>query len=208
MNSSRPAEADAVLLMHHVPTHARNPVRKAADRLKRLKWARILLVLTPLVLAAVVAFSGSRGAFFANTDNPSNSLAAAAVFDPAAALTGTVTSAVTESDIVAGGKTLVITLTSDTWVATVGADNAVTTALISGIDSAQAEANGWNLVVKAGLTFNEVVRNSDKVVTITFPVFGSYNITADETITVTVPATAVASAGPIVAAPTFSVAAL
>ena len=105
----------------------------------------------------------------------------------------------------AGGETLIITLTNDTWDPTVGADNAITTALINGIDSAQAEAAGWDAVVKTGLTFNDVTRTSATVVTITLPAFATYEITADETITVTVSATAVASAGPITATPTFNI---
>jgi len=33
-----------------------------------------------------------------------------------AVVTGTITSSTTESDIVAGGKTIIITLTGDTWL--------------------------------------------------------------------------------------------
>ena len=77
--------------------------------------------------------------------------------------------------------------------------------MINGIDSAQAEAAGWDAVVKTGLTFNEVTRTSATVVTITLPAFGTYDVAADETITVTVPATAVASAGAITAIPTFNI---
>lgn len=36
---------------------------------------------------------------------------------PSAALTGTITGSITEADIVAGGKTIILTLTGDTWVA-------------------------------------------------------------------------------------------
>ena len=88
----------------------------------------------------------------------------------------------------AGSETLIITLTGDTWVATVGQDNAITTALINGIDSAQVEAAGWDAVVKIGLTFNDVTRTSATVVTVTLPAFATYDITAAETVTVTVPA--------------------
>ena len=123
-----------------------------------------------------------------------------------AALTGTIVSGgVTESEIVTGGETLIITLTGDTWVATVGADNAITTALIAGIDSAQAEAAGWNAVVKANMTHNDVARTSDTIVTITLGAESTYAITANETITVTIPATAVTSATEIVADATFDV---
>ena len=122
-----------------------------------------------------------------------------------AALSGTLLPSGTKAEIVAGAETLVITLTNDTWDATIGADNAKTTALINGIDSAQAEATGWDAVVKANMTFNDVTRTSDTVVTITLGAEATYDITADETITITVPATAVTSGGPITATPTFDV---
>ena len=124
---------------------------------------------------------------------------------PTAVLSGSVVPSATEAETVAGGETLVITLSDDTWDATVGADNSITTDLINGIDSAQAEANGWDAVVKANLDFNDVTRTSNTVVTINLGAEPTYNISADETITVTVPATAVASGGPITATPTFDI---
>jgi hypothetical protein len=148
----------------------------------------------------------------ANWINPNNRLAIISTVinvvgstPPSAVLSGTVVPTVTETETETGGETLIITLTADTWDATIGADNAKTTALINGIDSAQSEATGWDAVVKAGLTFNEVTRTSDTVVTITLGAEPGYEITAGETITVTVPATAVASGGPITATPTFDV---
>jgi len=120
------------------------------------------------------------------------------------ALTGTVTTA-TEADIVTGGKTIILTLTGDTWVATVGQDNAITTALIAGIDSAQSEANGWDAVVKANMVYTDVSRDSNTVVTITLGAEATYNITATETITATIPASALTAATQIVASPTFNV---
>jgi hypothetical protein len=50
-----------------------------------------------------------------------------------------------------------------------------------------------------------VVRTSDTVVTITLTAKPTYDITLVETITVTVPGTAVDGAVPIVGAPTFNV---
>ncbi|MEE8405816.1 MAG: hypothetical protein V3S32_01550, partial [Acidimicrobiia bacterium] len=126
---------------------------------------------------------------------------------PAAAVSGTVVPSATEVETVAGGETLIITLTNDTWAPTVGADNSITTDLINGIDSAQAEANGWDAVVKTNMDFNDVTRTSDTVVTINLGAEPTYNITADETVTVTVPATAVAGGGPITAIPTFTISA-
>ncbi len=124
---------------------------------------------------------------------------------PACAVTGTVTSA-DEDGIVAGGYTLVLTLTADTWAPTIGADNSLTTGLIAGIDSGQSEDAGWDDVVKAGLTHANVARTSDTVVTITIPAFAGFAITASETITVTVPADNLDySSTEVTASPTFSI---
>ncbi|MFQ6030871.1 MAG: hypothetical protein ACE5Q6_25680, partial [Dehalococcoidia bacterium] len=121
-----------------------------------------------------------------------------------AAVGGTVTND-TEQDIRGGGSTIVITLTNVRWEVNVGGDNPQTQAVIDGIDSAQVEPTGWDAVVKAGLTFSDVVRTSDFVVTITLPAFPAYNISQDETITVTIPASALDFPDPIVASPSFVV---
>ena len=55
------------------------------------------------------------------------------------------------------------------------------------------------------MDYNDVTRTSDTVVTITLGAEAAYSITAHETITVTVPASAVASADPYAATPTFHV---
>jgi hypothetical protein len=124
-----------------------------------------------------------------------------------ATLTGTISGS-NEGDIVTGGKTIILTLTGDTWIAAgtgpIGS-TANTQALIDGIDSAQAEATGWDAVVKAGLSTSAVVRTSSTVATITLPAFATYDITATETITATIPAAVLTLAAPIVAAPTFTV---
>jgi hypothetical protein len=125
---------------------------------------------------------------------------------PSAATTsGTLVSGAVESDIVNGGKTLVITLTNDTWVASGATFNAQRQAIINGIDSAQAEAAGWDAVVKAGLAVTDVVRTSATVVTITLPAFASYSVTANETITTIVPGAAVTGGSPITASPTLTI---
>lgn len=124
-----------------------------------------------------------------------------------AALTGTITND-TEADIVAGGSTIILTLTGDTFIAAgtgpIGS-TANTQALIDGLDSAQAEGAGWDAVVKAGLATTDVVRTSDTVATITLPAFPSYNITATETITATIPAEVLTGAAQVVASPTFNI---
>ena len=123
------------------------------------------------------------------------------------ALTGTVTTA-TEADIVTGGKTIILTLTGDTWVAAGATFDAQRQNIINGIDSAQAEATGWDAVVKALQGVAGVVRTSATVVTITLDAQATYNITATETITATIPATALTGAVALVATPTFTVTAV
>lgn len=113
--------------------------------------------------------------------------------------------ALTEVNIVAGGQTIVITLTNDTWVAAGAAFNAERQNIINGLNSAQAEALGWNAVVRALQGVSGVVRTSDTEVTITLDAQATYDITANETITVTVPSTAVISATTIVGNPSFDV---
>ena len=120
-----------------------------------------------------------------------------------AALTGTITDTVDESDIVTGGKTLIITLTSDTWETF---DDTIRQAIIDGCTSAQSEATGWNAEVRDKEAVGSAVRTSDTVCTITWSAAAAYDITAQETITVTVPASAlVTSVDPVVATPTFTV---
>lgn len=107
------------------------------------------------------------------------------------------------------------TSTANSWCSVVCALRPSTTtefdlarqAIIDGLDSAQSEATGWDAVVKAGLSTSNVARTSSTVCTITLPAFASYAITATETITVTIPARALAGYTAIVASPTFTVAA-
>ena len=123
----------------------------------------------------------------------------------AAAITGTVTTA-TETDIVAGGKTIIITLTGDTWIAAGALSfDLVRQDIIDGLTSAQSETLGWNNTVKILQGVSGVARTSDTVVTITLDAQVTYSITADETITVTVPASALTGAQAIVATPTFTI---
>lgn len=122
----------------------------------------------------------------------------------AAAVSGTATSA-REPDIVAGGKTIILTLLNDTWVAAGGTFDGQRQNIINGLTSAQSELLGWNNVVKALQGVSGVVRTSATVVTITLDAELTYSITGNETITVTIPSTAVTKGIAIVAAPTFTI---
>ena len=138
---------------------------------------------------------------------PSRALILSRIATASAAVTGTATASITETDVVAGSKTIIITLTNNNWVPTASFD-AQRQNIINGLDSAQAEATGWDAVVKATQGVAGVVRTSDTVVTVTLDAFATYNITATETITVTVPASALSSVEAITATPTFTVSAV
>lgn len=121
-------------------------------------------------------------------------------------ITGTATASIDEDDITTGGKTIIITLSGDEWVATGGTFNGQRQNIIDGLDSEQSEGNGWNLEVRDKEVVGAVARTSDTVVTITLTAQALYNITAQEEITVTVPGSALLnSVGDIVASPTFTV---
>lgn len=127
-----------------------------------------------------------------------------AVAEATVALSGTITSAV-ESQIVTGGRTIILTLTGATWLAAGAAFNAQRQAIIDGLDSAQAEAAGWDAQVRPAMVVTNVVRTSASVVTITLPAVAGYVVTANETITATVPAPATTAQQAIVASPTATI---
>lgn len=77
-------------------------------------------------------------------------------------------------------------------------------AIIDGLDSAQSEGTGWD-AQRVNIPVTAVVRTSNTVVTITLPALPSYDITAPETITATVPASALLGGNPIVGTPTFTI---
>ena len=123
-----------------------------------------------------------------------------------AAITGTATSTIDEADIVAGGDTIIITLTGDTWVTAGATFNAQRQNIINGLDAASSPTNGWNNEVRDNLAVTTVVRTSDTVVTITLSAQAGYDISSQETITVTIPNTAlVTSTGDLTGSPTFTV---
>ena len=129
-----------------------------------------------------------------------------AVAPATAAVTGTATASINESDVVTGGKTIIITLANDTWIAAgAGSFDLQRDEILQGLDSAQSEATGWNAIIRDLELVTAVVRTSDTVVTITLNAAALYDITAQETITVTVPGTAVNGTVAITATPTFTV---
>lgn len=123
-----------------------------------------------------------------------------------AVVTGTASDGLIESEITTGGETIIITLTNDTWVAAGATFDAQRQNIIDGLTSAESESTGWNNEVRDNLAVTTVVRTSDTAVTITLSAQSGYDITSNETITVTVPATALVTSGSaVVATPTFTV---
>lgn len=113
-----------------------------------------------------------------------------------------------EAEVRAGGETVIITLTNDTWVAAGATFDGQRQNIINGLTSAGAEANGWNARVRNVIAVTTVVRTSATVVTVTLPAISNYDITAQEFVTVTIPATALVGAIAIVGSPSFAINAL
>lgn len=124
---------------------------------------------------------------------------------PTATISGSAVGGLTESEVVAGGETLIITLSGDTWVSAGATFNAQRQNIINGIDGSGAESTGWNAVVRDALSVSSVVRTSDTVVTVTLEAAPTFDIETSETVKVTVPSTAVTGGQALVATPTFSV---
>ena len=149
----------------------------------------------PLLSTAVTKlgfYGGSRG-----------NLAGYAV-EALAEVSGTVLGSL-ESEIVTGGRTLIITLTYDQWLAAGAPFNASRAAILAGITASATPANGWNNEVRDKEADISVARTSDTVVTITFTGAAAYNVAVSESVTVTVPGAALEGGDPIIATPSFSV---
>ena len=128
-----------------------------------------------------------------------------------ATITGTASSGLLEAELVAGGQTVIITLTNDTWAAAgtgpIGS-TADTQALIDGLDAASSPALGWNDEIRDKEVTTAVARTSNTVATITLTASPLYSIDdlLTETITLTIPAaTLITSVIDVTATPTFDV---
>eukprot|EP00163_Fabomonas_tropica_P028388 TRINITY_DN575_c1_g1_i2.p1 TRINITY_DN575_c1_g1~~TRINITY_DN575_c1_g1_i2.p1 ORF type:complete len:1161 (-),score=219.44 TRINITY_DN575_c1_g1_i2:122-3253(-) len=121
-----------------------------------------------------------------------------------AAITGTMQAGgVLESEIVSGNQTIIITITNDRWVAAGATFDAQRAAIIAGIVSAANETAGFNAAVS--IPVGNVVRTNDRVVTVTLPASAGYSITANETVTATIPASALEGSVAPVGSPTLPI---
>jgi hypothetical protein len=103
--------------------------------------------------------------------------------DASLAVTGTAQSAsITETDVVNGGKTLILTLTNAVWQNIPAADFATAfQALLTG--DQDGNTVGWDDVKTTILASGAFARTSDTVLTITYAAAGTYDIAANETVT-------------------------
>ena len=109
---------------------------------------------------------------------------------------------------------LAITLTGDdAWAAEVGrlesaADFAIARALLDGIVPSLAEPTSWATIVAPRLTERHVARSGPRTVVVEIPQQLGYGISEPETLTVTVPASALLSHRPLLASPHVRILAL
>ena len=121
-----------------------------------------------------------------------------------AATTGTLSDDGTTAEVIAGGQTVIITLTNTKWVADGGTFDAQRQSIIDGMVSGSSDTFGWN-AIRSSFAVTDVVRTSDTVVTITLSAAPTYAILAAETITVTAPAAALVYGAAIASPPTFDI---
>ena len=121
-----------------------------------------------------------------------------------AAVSGTASSGWYESEVVTGGDTIILTLTSEAFVAAGATFDAQRQNIIDGIVASTSPANGWN-AVRSSIPVSAVVRTANTQVTITLPALASYSITSNQSLTVTIPATALVQGIAIVASPTLTI---
>lgn len=122
-----------------------------------------------------------------------------------AALSGTALFDLKESGVVAGGRTIIIELINETWIADISAQRQ---AIIDGITSVDSETLGWNNEVRDKEVVGSVVRTSAAIVTVTLTAAPAYQITENELIQVTIPAAALSGAVALIAQPGLAVAQL
>jgi hypothetical protein len=122
-----------------------------------------------------------------------------------AAVTGTGASGAVGNDVRAGAKTIVLTLTGETFVAAGATFDATRQAIIDGIVAASSPTWGWNNT-RPSIPVTAVVRTSSTVVTITLPALAGYQTDSNETLTITIPAAALTLGAAIIATPTVTIA--
>jgi len=130
--------------------------------------------------------------------------------NPTAVITDTFSDGATEAQVVTGGAnvTAVITLSDDTWRASMCDNSATTNAFFQAWVSDGPEAGGWNIkvadVLVDAVAAAACTRDTATQVTVVFPATADFVISANETVTLTIPAAdLVTSDSPLEASPTM-----
>ena len=105
--------------------------------------------------------------------------------NPVVTLSGTALPTLTESNIRAGGYTVIYDVIYDTWATNLDENNATTTEFLEGLTGNQ----DW-LTVTDLLDFTNLTRNSASRVTLLLPAVPSYAISSNETVSASIPASA------------------
>lgn len=118
-------------------------------------------------------------------------------------ITGTAVPTQTEADIVTGGKTIILTLSGDTFVTGTSSEDGIA----GGSDSDKTGANKWDTLIKPALDNTDLVLSGgNTIATITLPAFATYDTDETETITWTIPSASLTTGtSDIIATPTFTV---
>lgn len=98
-----------------------------------------------------------------------------------ATLSGTAVPSLTEAQMVAGGRTIVLTLHGHVWQPAGSSFDSSRALILSSLLSAQSELHGWNNELNT-IALSAVVRTSNDVVTITLPAMPGYSVTANESL--------------------------
>lgn len=108
-----------------------------------------------------------------------------------------------ENQVTQGFREVYVTLSGATWVDF----DAQRQNVINGLSSAQTEDFGWNNEVRDKIETPALTKITDEIARLLLPASSAYQITSNETITWTIPATANSSGSALTATPTISVSA-
>lgn len=111
----------------------------------------------------------------------------------------------TEAEIIAGGKTMVLTMPAgNLWVASAAFD-ALRQDIIDGLSGTGSGTGAFNAKVRPLMVVGNVVRTSDTVVTITLPAAPEYSISQPEFISFAIPTAAVQGGYSATVEPNFTI---
>lgn len=110
-----------------------------------------------------------------------------------------------ESTVAAGGLTVTLNLSGDTFVPTACQDNAITDALIAGLTAAGSQTHGLLNEITPIMAFGQFSRDSNTQITWTVPASNYALLNGNEDWTWTIPASATTGSSEIVATPSITI---